>query len=145
MESLRPGKRGKEWPASTQQRGRAFTLASQTQRFCLGTVLVTCLLVASAPRKPEPLCLLTTHEVGTAGSYRGALLKAQELILINCKQRGAISGEGSEGMGPKPLSVSWRAASHVQGVVSSGCNLELGLDLYWNYIFTLPVSCGCEL
>lgn len=46
-------------------------------------------------------------------------------------------------MGPKPFSVSWH---HVQGVVPSGCNLEeLSLDLYWDYIFTSPVSHRCEL
>lgn len=41
-------------------KGRSFSLASQTQRFCLATGLVICLLlVPSALRKPEPLCLLT--------------------------------------------------------------------------------------
>lgn len=128
-----------EHPAKGKGFYSGFPNSALLSWYCFGYLLTGCL----CPK--ETRAPLLTHEVGTAGSYRGALLKAQELILINCKQRGAISGEGSEGMGPKPLSVSWRAASHVQGVVSSGCNLELGLDLYWNYIFTLPVSCGCEL
>lgn len=40
---------------------------------------------------------------------------------------------------PNPL-VSVGEWRHVQGVVSSGCNLELGLDLYWDYIFTSPTA-----
>lgn len=122
-------------------KGRSFSLVSQTQRFCLATVLVICSLVPSALRKPEPFWLLTKWR--QQGSYGGALLKAQELILRNCKQRGAISGEGSRVWDPNPL-VSVGEWHHVQGVVPSGCNLELGLDLYRDYIFT-PVSYRCEL
>lgn len=95
MRALSKGAGKREHPA----KGTSFSLASQTQRFCLGTVLVTCLLVPSALRKPEPLCLLTKWE------QREVMveLKTQELIVINCKQlRCHLRGGGQRFVRPNP-------------------------------------------
>lgn len=142
MESLRPG-RGEKSGLRALSKGagkggkmawehlakeRSFSLAFQTQRFCLATVLVICLLLGSLCPE-ETRAPLLTHEVGTAGSSGGALVRAQELILITGE---ALSrGEESRGVGPKP---SIGEGHHVQGVVPSGCNLELGLVLCWNLL-----------
>lgn len=80
---------------------------------------------------------MLAQEGGKDGRHGGALLKAQELVLINCFGEVPSHGRGQGVWYPNPL-VSVGEEHHVQRVVPSGGGPEQGLDLYWDLHFYCP-------